>query len=153
MRNKVIELGEILKDLPLDYLIISENKLDASFPNVQFKLSGYEVRGRRETHKHGGGLIEFVMQGFICKRLKKFEPNCSECICSVLTISKKKWICFRIYRSPSTGNIKTIFAEMNELIGKALCKYENLLVMTDFNIDIKSSNSDKDKLENVLRSF
>ena len=57
MRNKVIELGEILKDLPLDYLIISENKLDASFPNVQFKLSGYEVRGRRETHKHGGGLI------------------------------------------------------------------------------------------------
>ena len=42
---------------------------------------------------------------------------------------------------------------MNELIGKALCKYENLLVMTDFNIDIKSSNSDKDKLENVLRSF
>ena len=71
----------------------------------------------------------------------------------MLTISKKKWICFRIYRSPSTGNIKTCFAEMNELISKALCKYENLLVMTDFNIDIKSSNSDKDKLENVLRSF
>ena len=37
--------------------------------------------------------------------------------------------------------------KMNEVISKALCKYENLIVMGDFNIDIKSSNSDKDKLE------
>ena len=36
---------------------------------------------------------------------------------------------------------------MNEVIYKALCKYENLIAMGDFNIDNKSSNSDKDKLE------
>ena len=29
-----------------------------------------------------------------------------------------------------------------------MCKYENLIVMDDFNVDIKSSKSDKDKLEN-----
>ena len=153
LRNKVIDLGEILKDLPLDYMVISETKLDESFPNSQFKLNGYEVRARRDRHKHGGGLIEFVRQGFICKRLKKYEPNYSECICSELTISKKKWICFSIYRPPSTGNIKTFFEEMNEVISKALCKYENLIVMGDFNIDIKSSNSDKDKLENFCDLF
>ena len=71
LRNKVIDLGEILKDLPLDYMVISETKLDESFPNSQFKLNGYEVRARRDRHKHGGGLIEFVRQGFTCKRLKK----------------------------------------------------------------------------------
>ena len=147
LRNKVIELGVILKELPLDYLVISETKLDDSFPNAQFKINGYEVRARRDRNKHGGGLIEFVRQGFISKRLKKYEPNCSECICSEFTISKKKWICFSIYRPPSTGNIETFFEEMNEVISKALCKYENLIVMGDFNIDIKSSNSDKDKLE------
>ena len=122
LRNKVIDLGEILKDLPLDYIVISETKLDEIFPNSQFKLNGYEVSARRDRHKHGGGLIEFVRQGFICKRLKKYEPNCSECIFSELTISKKKWICFSIYRPPSTGNIKTFFEEMNEVISKALCK-------------------------------
>ena len=36
---------------------------------------------------------------------------------------------------------------MNEVISKALCKYENLIVMGDFNKDIKGSNSDKDKLK------
>ena len=80
LRNKVIELGVILKDLPLDYLVISETKLDENFPNAQFKFNGYEVRTKRDKNKHGGGLIEFVRQGFICKRLKKYEPNCSECI-------------------------------------------------------------------------
>ena len=75
----------------------------------------------------------------------------SEFICSEFTVSKKKWICFSIYRHPSTENMKTFFEEMNEVINQALCKYENLIVMGDFNIDVKSSNSGKDKLEK--RSF
>ena len=65
LRNKVIELGVILKELPLDYLVISETKLDDCFPNAQFKINGYEVRARRDRNKHGGGLIEFVRQGQI----------------------------------------------------------------------------------------
>ena len=68
LRNKVIDSGEILKDLSLDYLVFSETKFDESFPNVQFKLSGYEKSTRRDRLKHGGRLIEFVRQGLICKR-------------------------------------------------------------------------------------
>ena len=49
---------------------------------------------------------------------------------------------------------------MSEIISKALCKYETLIVILDvkyidiqkkilgIDIDIKNSNSDKDKLEN-----
>ena len=49
---------------------------------------------------------------------------------------------------------------MSEIISKALCKYETLIVIIDvkyidiqkkilgIDIDIKNSNSDKDKLEN-----
>ena len=74
-------------------------------------------------------------------------------MCSMFTFSKKKWICFSIYRPPSTENIKRFFEEMNELISKDLCKFEYLIVMGDFNIDIRSSNSDKDKLENFCDLF
>ena len=57
---------------------------------------------------------------------------------SVLSLQeKKRWICFSIYMPPSTENIKTFFEEMNEVISKALFKYENLMVMADFNIDNK----------------
>ena len=76
-RNKVIDLGEILKDFTLDYFVIFETKLDESFSNVQLK-DGYEVRTRRDRHKHGGGLIEFVRKVFTWKILKEYEPNCSQ---------------------------------------------------------------------------
>ena len=158
-RNKVIDLGENLKDLdylvfrPLDYLVISETKLHESFPNSQSKLNGYEIRARTDTLKQGSVLTEFVRQGSICKRLRKYEPNYSKYICSEFTISKKKWICFSIYKPPFTENIKRSFEEMSEVISKALCKYENQIVMGDFNIDFQSYNSDKDKLENFVDLF
>ena len=105
LSNKVVNLGKVLKDLRLFYFVISEIQLYESFPNVQFKLNGYEVRTRRDIHKHRGGIIEFDRQGFICKRIRKHGPTGSECICSEFTISKKKCVCFGIYNPPSTGNI------------------------------------------------
>ena len=42
---------------------------------------------------------------------------------------------------------------MNELFSEALCKYENLIVMGDLNIDTRSSKSDKYKLENFWDLF
>ena len=44
LRNKVIYLGEILKGLPVVYLVISETKLNESFSKTQFKLNGYKIR-------------------------------------------------------------------------------------------------------------
>ena len=41
---------------------------------------------------------------------------------------------------------------MNEVISEALCKYQNMIVMGDF-IDVKSSNSDKDRLGNFCDLF
>ena len=62
------------------------------------------------------GLIEFVTHSFTCKRLKNYEPICSES--SKYKILKKKWICFSIHRSLSMRIIKTLFEEMNKVISK-----------------------------------
>ena len=70
LRSRVIDLGEILKDISLDYLVMNVTRLDEIFPNAKFKLNGYEVRVRRDRRKHGGGLMGFVRQAFIYKKLK-----------------------------------------------------------------------------------
>ena len=100
LRNKITDLRVIMKTLSLDYLILSETKIDESFPTSQFNVEGYEIRARRDRDKFGGGLIEFVQRGLICKRLRDYEPKYSECLCSELTFTNKKWICFSIYRPP-----------------------------------------------------
>ena len=88
-----------------DYLVLSETKLDHSFPSAQFSIPDYKIRARRDRHKNGGGLIEFARKVLICKRLKNFENSTSECICSEITTSKRKWLCFSIYRPPSNEKL------------------------------------------------
>ena len=97
LRNKLTDLKAILKYLSLDYFILSETKLDESFPNAQFTLDGYEIRARRDINKFGGGIIEYNRKGLICKRTNKYERKFNECICSGITFSKKKWVIFSIY--------------------------------------------------------
>ena len=49
-----------MKDLSLTYFVISETKLDETFPSAIFNLDEYEIRARRDRNKFGGGLLEFV---------------------------------------------------------------------------------------------
>ena len=89
LRNKITDLRIILKEISLDYFVVSETKLDETFPTAQFNINDYEIRARRDRDKYGGGLIEFIKRGVICKRLKELETAASESICSELTFSKK----------------------------------------------------------------
>ena len=88
-RNKIHDLRLIISDVPSDYFLISESKLDNSFPNLQLTINNYEIMARRNRDKHGGGLNEFVRKGFIYKRLRKYEPLNIEVICSEVTILNK----------------------------------------------------------------
>ena len=39
--------------------------------SMDLSMDWYEVRARRDRHKHGGGFVGFVRQDFICKKSKK----------------------------------------------------------------------------------
>ena len=103
LRNKIIDVRELIGRQQLDYFVISEAKLDSSFPSAQFHIGDNEMRKRRDRNKSGGGLIEFVKKGTITKRLKDLETNLSETICTEITISKKRWFCMSVYRPPSSS--------------------------------------------------
>ena len=103
-----------MANISLDYFLVSETRLDISFPSAQFHINGYKVRAwrERERDKSRGGLIDFVRKGFICKWLKKLEPKFSEVICSEFTISNKNWICFSVYRPPTQNNLECFFNKL-----------------------------------------
>ena len=95
---------KIIGRLQLDYFVISETKLDSSFPSVQFYLRHYETRNRSDRNKSGCGLFQFVKKGIIAKRLKYLKTNLDEKIyreTSEITKSKKRWFCISVYRQPS----------------------------------------------------
>ena len=107
LRNKIIDVREMIGRLQLDYFARSETKLGSSFPSAKLHIGEYEISNRRDRDKSGDGLIKFVKKGIIGKRLKDLEINLSETICTEIFISKKRWFCMSVYRLPSSSNIGT----------------------------------------------
>ena len=60
LRNNIVDAREVFGKLQLDHFVLSETKLDDSFPSAKFYIENFEIRNRRDRDKNGGGLIEFV---------------------------------------------------------------------------------------------
>ena len=88
------------------------------------------------------------------KRMKEYETKLNETICTEFTVSKKKWFCLSVYRPPSPNNVVTFFEELTDSLSRAINNYDNIILMGDFNIDIKKENSIAyDKLEEFCDTF
>ena len=99
-------------------------------------MDGYTFPAyRRDRNKHGGGLIVFTKKDLITKRKKEFQSTDLKVICLELTVSKRKWIIFSVYRPPGSGNLANFFFELNKCVDMATRKYENIVIMGDINID------------------
>ena len=59
-----------------------------------------------------------------------------------------------VYRPPSSSNIDTFFAELTISLRKAVNKFDNLINLGDFNIDItKEDSSGFDKLKELNTKY
>ena len=153
LRNKCTDLKEILNLIQLDYFVVGETKLDDSFPSAQFFIDDYEIRARRDRNRNGGGLIEYVRKGLICKRIRQFETKTSESIASEVTVSKTKWFVLSIYRPPDASNLTSFFDELTTSLSNASSKYDSFIVSGDFNIDIKAKGQGFQKLDDFCSMF
>ena len=140
LRNKIVDVREVFGKLQLDYFVLSEAKLDDSFPSAQFYIENFEIRNWRDRDKNGGELIEFVRNGFITKKIKEYETKVRETIASEFTISKKKWFCLSVYRPPTSTKLDIFFEELTNSLSKAVNEYDNLIVMGDFNVDLNKTD-------------
>ena len=70
IRNKFDFLADIVKD-NIDILMISESKLDDSFPDSQFLIEGFGKPFRLDRNRNGGGIMLFIWSDIPAKVIKK----------------------------------------------------------------------------------
>ena len=68
LRNKFEILVSLVKD-KLDIVLISESKIDDTFPKNQFLIEGYSTPFRSERNSHGGGLILYLREDTLARHL------------------------------------------------------------------------------------
>ena len=82
----MVDPGTLLGKFLQHYFVLAEANIDKGFPNLQFVIHQYEIQTRRDRNKNGGGLIEYVRKGLICKSLEDTTDLNSEIILPEITI-------------------------------------------------------------------
>ena len=129
MRNKFEFLKEIVGK-NIDILLVSESKIDDTFPIGQFTMQHYHTPFREDRNGKGGGLILFIRNHIPCRRIHlDFYPKI-EAIVIEINLRKRKWLLFGLYNPH-----KDMIANHLESVGKQiniLCeKYENFMLVCE----------------------
>ena len=112
--------------------MISETKLEATFPENQFFIQGYSTVYRLDRNDKGGGIMLFVKDDIITFPLDRYSfPEGFEAFCIELNLRKKKWLIFCIYK-PHNRFIKHHLKELGKAIEFYSKTYGNI-IMSDFN--------------------
>ena len=115
----------------VDVMLLSETKIDDSFTNAQFKMSGFHVPFRKDRNKHGGGLLMYVNDEIVCtQQVVPSLPSDIEALFVEINLRKQKWLIAGIYRPPSQ-DISYFVGVINETL--LYSNYENIILIDDFN--------------------
>ena len=49
----------------VDILMLSETKLDSTFPSIQFLINGFSVPHRIDQNSKGGGILSYIREKII----------------------------------------------------------------------------------------
>ena len=69
IQNKFEELVELIRKLNAHVIFVGETKIDSTYPNSQFNISGYSLFCN-DRKKGGGGILAYVSSAIPCKRIK-----------------------------------------------------------------------------------
>ena len=90
LRNKIQDLAELMKG-NLDIVVLTETKLDSTFPEKQFLIPGYKKPFRADRNRNGGGVMIYVREDIPCDVLLKHSlPENIEAILIEINLRKNK---------------------------------------------------------------
>ena len=83
-----------------DIMIVTETKLDDSFPKEQLYIDGFSIPYRLDIKRNGGGLMIYIQDDIRSKMLKHNLPEDTEPAFIELKFRKYKWLLSETYRAP-----------------------------------------------------
>ena len=136
LRNKFESLQHIINK-NIDVLVISETKIDSSFPSAQFHLERYATPYRLDRNANGGGILLCIREDILSKLLN--TDLSTEGFFVEIRLRKKKWLPCSSYNTK-----KNLIANHLNCIGRnldsQLGQFKNFIHMGDFNVEPNDVN-------------
>ena len=121
----------------LDILMIPGTKLDDSFLKAQFHMEGFRTPFRLDCNKNGGGILLYVQNNIDAISLTDHVfSNDTEASFTEIKVSTCKWLVFCSHNA-NRINVSAHLEQIWKALGVYSKKYENVLLMDDYNVDVK----------------
>ena len=138
LSKKFEQLKNLIKG-HIDILVVTETKIDESYPTQQFDIEGYACPYRLDRNKDGGGVLIYVRDDLGSK--ERYSTNRSmkknfEGIFFEINLRKSKWLAFGGYNNRKT-NIGNFLAQVGPVLDQNMSKLENILLLGNFNSEIE----------------
>ena len=109
----------------IDILVISETKIENSFPVNQFSIDGYNLPYRLDRNQDRGGLLVYFRTGIPSRKLKTNLPGKVEGILFLdMNIRNKKCLVFAGY-NPKKEHIGPFLSHVGKSPDYQIGKYAN----------------------------
>ena len=124
IRNKLDMLADLIKS-KVDILLVSETKINDSFPRAQFQRTGFSTPYRMDRNGNGGGIILYVREDVPSKEITCY-PNRGdiESIFVEINLYKKKWLIGGTYNP-----CKTMISNHINVLSKFMNHFAPLIII------------------------
>ena len=132
-RNKFVFIEDIIKLFVV--FLVSESKLDHTFPSNQFRINGYKIF-RLDRNRFGGGLILYINENILCKPLQEHMhlPK-FEVIAIGFYQNNQKWLLLGLYK-PSNQKTSNFIQNLSLILNRFFKNCDNVTLIGDFNLSI-----------------
>ena len=116
--------------------MVSEKKLDESFPSMQFNIDGYNIF-RSDRNPKGGDILMYVLDVIPCKLIPMRNSTIEDFFIE-LKLMKKKWLLCCSY-NPHRRFISNHLIDIGKKLDLLSTNYDNILLLGDFNVEVENN--------------
>ena len=138
IRNKFEELISQVKGT-VDVFMISETKIDDSFPIANFLIDGFSQPYRIDRNSSGGGIMLYVRED-IPSNLLKVEPLPKEGFYVELKLRSENWLINCSY-NPNRNAISNHIGALSDFLDFHSSTYNNIIILGDFNVGVEEPHT------------
>ena len=127
IRNKFEMLTSLIAN-EIDVLLLSETKLDETFPLEQFLISGFAKLLRLDRNSKGGGIMLFIRDNIPFRLLKLGNlPSNTEALFIEINFRKKIWLCCGY--NPNKSLINKFIYDIGKVLDSYIDNYDNFFIV------------------------
>ena len=152
--NKLDEVKLLLENSKIGLACFTESRLTSKISDNVVAVPGYTIIRNDRLYRRGGGIVMYCKHGLRFSHVFKTNitptsDDITECLAVELCLGNEKVLIMCVYNPPDNDCTNFLYQKLTDFA----VRYENIVLIGDFNTDLTQPNRKRDQFESMLHSL